>query len=350
MISFRIKEILQIINGEVKGKADLDLMITGISGIETAGKNTLSFLHNLKYTQYLYQTEATAVLVSKDFTPSGESHPLLIHVEDVYRSLILLLEKFDLNSITRKGIEEPVCIAGQVEIKENVYIGAFTYIGARTSIGRNVNIYPNCYIGTDVTIGDDTILYAGVKVYSGCEIGNDCILHSGAVIGSDGFGHAPGNDGNYKKIPQIGKVIIHDHVEIGANTTIDRATMEATIIHSGVKLDNLIMIAHNVEIGENTVIAAQTGISGSTKIGKSCVIAGQVGFVGHIEIADGSKFGAKSGISQSIKEPDGKWFGVPLMPVNDALRVHGIIKKLPDIYKQINNQQKEIEELKKRIK
>ncbi|MFC2114661.1 UDP-3-O-(3-hydroxymyristoyl)glucosamine N-acyltransferase, partial [Bacteroidota bacterium] len=296
------------------------------------------------------KTKASAVLVDEKFEIDKDVQAVLIFVKDVHSTLISLIEKFSDVLEDKTGIEEPVFIGRNVQLPQSCYIGAFAYLGENSKIGQNVKIYPNCYIGEGVTIGENTILYAGTKIYSNCEIGNNCIIHSGAVIGSDGFGHLPQADGSYKKIPHVGKVIIRDHVEIGANTTIDRATIEATIIQRGVKLDNQIQIAHNVEIGENTVIAAQTGVSGSTKIGKRCVIGGQVGFVGHIEIADGSQFGAKSGVAASIKEKDGKWFGIPLLPVHETLRLMLILKKLPELYKTINTQQREIEELKKSLK
>jgi len=347
-VQLTINNICELINGKLENSTNPDFLISAIVGIEEASENHLSFLHNNKYTHHIYTTKAAAVLVDKTFKPEKKISSALIRVDNVYNSLIQLLEITEITKF-RNGIEEPVYLADNVFIGENIYLGAFCYIGKNSRIADHVKIYPNCYIGDDVVIGENTILFAGVKVYSGSRIGENCILHSGCVIGSDGFGHAPQKDGTYKKIPQVGNVVIHNHVEIGANTTIDRATIESTIINAGVKLDNQIMIAHNVEIGENTVIAAQTGISGSTKIGKNCVIAGQVGFVGHIQIADGSRFGAKSGISQSIEEPDKDWFGVPLMPVSTTLKIHAILKKLPELYKQINTQQKEIIELKKKI-
>lgn len=345
-MELRINEVIKLVEGATKQEADESLKIHHISPIDEAKEGSLSFLYNSKYNHYLYSTKASAVMVSKDFVPENNKHPYLIFVDDVYTRLISLLERFNHVNANKKGIEEPVFIGSKAEIGEGVYLGAFSYIGAGAKIGKGVKIYPNCYIGEDAVIDDNSILYAGVKVYNRCKVGKDCILHSGVVIGSDGFGHAPQSDGTYKKIPQIGNVVLKDRVEIGANTTIDRATIESTIIQQGVKLDNLIQIAHNVEIGENTVIAAQSGISGSTKIGKQCIIAGQVGFVGHIEIADGAQFGAKSGISKSIKEKNSKWFGVPLMPVNETLRLHILLKKFPEIYKQFRLMENEIKQLK----
>ena len=344
-----LAEIAELTGGEIDKSVDQSIEINHISTLEDAKSGGLSFLHLAKYQPSFSSTEATAVLVNKDFVPEQNVDTILIRVKDVYKCLIELLEKYNHN-VHKKGIEEPVFIGKNVELKEDIYLGAFSYISSNAIIGKNAKIYPNCFIGDGVVIGDNTVLYAGVKIYHHCKIGKDCLIHSGAVIGSDGFGHFPQADGSYKKVPQVGKVIIHDHVEIGANTTIDRATMEATIIHSGVKLDNQIQVAHNVEIGENTVIASQTGISGSTKLGKHVLVGGQVGFAGHIEIADGNQFGAKRGVGASIEEKNGKWFGVPLMPVKDTLRLFAILKKLPALYQKIVKQEKEIEELQKIVK
>jgi len=344
-VEITLAEICQLVSGKIDSPECDGRIITDVSGLGDAKENHLSFLHNLKYSHQFYQTKAGAVLVSHDFIPEKEYQCCLIKVSDVYASLVLLLEHFN-KTYHKTGIEEPVYISSDAVIGKNVYIGAFAYIGKGSVISDNAMIYPNTYIGENVFIGENTILYAGAKVYASCKGGKNGILHSVRVVGSDGFGHAPLPDGSYKKIPQIGNVIIHDNVEIGANTTVDRATIESTIIHSGVKLDNLIMVAHNVEIGENTVIAALTGISGSTKIGKRCVVAGQVGFVGHIQIADGSRFGAKSGISHSVEEPNKDWLGAPIMPVKDALKALKVSTKLPEMYKQIYQLEKEIERLK----
>jgi UDP-3-O-[3-hydroxymyristoyl] glucosamine N-acyltransferase len=334
MTTYTIQDIARLTGGTYSSKGDM--IIKKISPIQEAESESLSFLYNARYFQFLSKTKASAVLVPKNFIhEEGAEYPVLIYVDDVYSSYTMLLEIFNHKKEEKNGIEEPVFINSEVTLGKDVYLGAFAYIGKHVIIGDNVKIYPNTYIGDHVNIGDNTIIYPGVKIYPDCEIGKNCIFHSGCVIGTDGFGFAPQADGTYNKIPQIGHVIIEDNVEIGANTTIDRATMEATIIRKGVKLDNLNMIAHNVEMGENTVMAAQSGISGSTKIGKNCVIAGQVGFVGHIEIADGSHFGAKSGIAKSIKEANKKWFGVPLMPYQETLRLHSILKKLPSMYKDL---------------
>ncbi len=345
-MKLRIKDIIEIVDGTVNDTSRLDYVVSEVSTLEEATADSISFYHNKKYQNLLYSSKAGVVMVKKNFVPERQLDKILIYVDDVYARLITILEKFNHVFDSKSGIEEPSFIGENTVYGDNVYVGAFAYLGKNLKIGDNVKIYPNCYLGDHVEVKSNTVLYAGVKIYTGCKIGENCILHSGCVIGSDGFGHAPQPDGSYKKIPQIGKVIIHNNVEVGANTTIDRAAIESTIIKSGVKLDNLIQIAHNVEIGENTVIAAQAGISGSTRIGKSCIIAGQAGFVGHIEIADGSQFGAKSGVSKSIKDKNGKWFGVPLMPVQETLRLHAILRKFPGIYKQILQMERDIKDIK----
>lgn len=334
-MEFTVKEICKLVGGKLVGNDDL--IINQISPIEEANEGSLSFLYVTKYYHYLYTTKASAVLVNKDFKPENNNHPALIYVSDVKSMYSLLLEQFANVSKYKIGIDEQVYLAKNVQMGKDVYLGAFAYIGDGVIIGNNVKIYPQAYIGDKVSIGDNTIVYSGAKIYNDCDIGKDCILHSGCVIGSDGFGFAPQEDGSYLKTTQIGNVVLKDNVEIGANTTIDKATMESTVLQKGVKLDNLIMIAHNVEIGENTVIAALTGVSGSTKLGERCIIAGQVGIVGHVKIADGSQIGAKSGVAKSIDEPDKKWFGVPLLPVNETLRLHIILRKLPELYRKILN-------------
>jgi len=326
-------ELAQMINGVLEGAEGR--FVEKFSPIEEADDKSLSFVSNPKYAHYLYTSQASAVLVSKDFVLEKPVYPVLIRVDDVYSTMSSLLEKFSQAETRKTGIEQPSYIASTAKIGKNVYIGAFAYIGENASIGDNAMIYPQTYIGDDASVGEMSIIYAGVKIYSATEIGKNCILHSGCVLGSDGFGFAPQEDGSYKKIPQTGKVIVRDNVEIGANTTIDRATIKATIIDSGVKLDNLIQIAHNVEIGENTAIAAQAGISGSTKIGRNAMIGGQVGIVGHITIADGSQVGAQSGISKTITEKNQKWFGSPAIDYKNAIKAQVIFKKLPELYNRI---------------
>ena len=338
-----VDELAHMVNGTIEGPKGR--FVEKFAPIEEADEKSLSFISNMKYGHYLYTTKAAAVLVGRDFNPEKETDVVLIRVDDVYTTMSSLLEQFSQNQNQKKGIEQPSYIAASAKIGKDVYIGAFAYIGENAVIGDRVQIYPQSFIGDEVTIDDDTLVYAGVKIYSGTEIGKACIFHSGAVIGSDGFGFAPQEDGSYKKIPQTGKVIIRDKVEIGANTTIDRATIKATVIENGVKLDNLIQIAHNVEIGENTVIAAQTGISGSTKVGKNCVIGGQVGMVGHIQIADGTKINAQSGLSKSITSPDTALNGSPAFDYKSSLKSQAIFRNLPELQQRLSKLEETVQEL-----
>jgi UDP-3-O-[3-hydroxymyristoyl] glucosamine N-acyltransferase len=343
-----ISELARLVNGTVEG--DSSRSVEKFAPIEEADSSSLSFISNSKYHHYLYTTEAAAVLVSNDFVPEKPTDVVLIHVEDVYSTLSSLLEKFTASDIRKTGIEQPSFISPSAKIGQDVYIGAFAYIGDNAVIGDRAMIYPQTYVGDDSKVGDDTVIFSGVKIYPSTEIGKSCILHSGCVIGSDGFGFAPQEDGSYKKIPQTGKVIIHDRVEIGANTTVDRATIKATIIEEGVKLDNLIQVAHNVEIGAHTAIAAQAGISGSTKIGKHVAIGGQVGIVGHITIADGSQIGAQSGVSKTIAEKNQKWFGSPAINFKNAIKAQLLFKKLPELYDRILSLEKALFKLNVREK
>jgi UDP-3-O-[3-hydroxymyristoyl] glucosamine N-acyltransferase len=343
-----VAELARMINGTIEG--DPERYLEKFAPIEEADELSLSFISNLKYSHYLYTTKAAAVLVGNDFVPEKSTDVVLIHVEDVYTTMSSLLEQFSKMQTRKTGIEHPSFIAESAKTGKDVYIGAFAYIGENASIGDGVMVYPHSYIGDGVTIGNDTIIYSGVKIYAACEIGSECILHSGCVIGSDGFGFAPQEDGTYRKIPQTGKVILRDRVEIGANTTVDRATISATIIESGVKLDNLIQVAHNVEIGENTAIAAQAGISGSTKIGKNVAIGGQVGIVGHINIADGTQIGAQSGVSKTIAEKNHKWFGSPAIDYKNAIKAQLLFKKLPELYDRIQSLEQAIIKLNVREK
>jgi UDP-3-O-[3-hydroxymyristoyl] glucosamine N-acyltransferase len=291
----------------------------------------------------LYTTQASALVVNESLVIEGTIKPTLIRVKDAYSAFALLLEKYQemVGSSQKTGVQQPSHVPASVKMGSNVYVGAFAYIGENVTLGNNVKIYPNCYLGDNVKIGDNSILYPGVKLYENCVVEQRVIIHAGCVIGGDGFGFAPQADQSYKKVPQVGNVWIHSDVEIGANTTIDRATMGSTIIHEGVKLDNLIQIAHNVEIGKNTVIAAQTGISGSTKIGKNCVIGGQVGIVGHIQIADGTKINAQSGLSKSISTPNTALTGSPAYDYKSSLKSQAIFRNLPDLEKRV----KDLEEL-----
>ncbi|WP_183308730.1 UDP-3-O-(3-hydroxymyristoyl)glucosamine N-acyltransferase [Dysgonomonas hofstadii] len=341
-MSFTAEQIATVLNGTIEG--DPSVVVHSFSKIEDGKPGTLTFLANPKYTHYIYSTNATIVLVNNDFVAEYPIRATLIRCSNAYAALALLLDMVEKMKPQKTGVEPMSYIAETAKLGDNVYVGAFAYVSDNSIIGSNTKIYPQSYIGDNVKIGDNTIIYPGAKIYSGCIIGSNCIIHAGAVIGSDGFGFAPDN-GSYKKIPQMGIVILEDDVEIGANTTIDRAVMDATIIHKGVKLDNLIQIAHNVEIGENTVMAAQVGISGSTKVGKHCMFGGQVGLGGHITVGDNANIGAQSGIISNI-EPGAKIMGAPAIPVRDYFKSSIIFPKLPEMYRQIAQLQKELEVLK----
>lgn len=323
-----------LLEGTVEGNPGV--AINHLSKIEEAQSGSLSFLANTKYEQYVYTSQASVIIVNEDFIPSQPVSATLIRVRNSYSAFSILLEKYDeIIKSNKNGIEEYSFIHPTAKLGKDVYIGSFAYIGSNVKIGDGSKIYPNTYVADNVIIGKNVTLYAGVKVYFNCEIGDKSIIHSGAIIGADGFGFVPDGQGSYRKVSQIGNVIVEEEVEIGSNTTVDRATMGSTIIRKGVKLDNLIQIAHNVEIGANTVIAAQTGISGSTKIGENCVIGGQVGIVGHITIANGSNIGAKSGVNNSIKEENMSWNGVPLGTYRDSLKTQVVMKRLPELEKRI---------------
>ena len=312
------------LQGEVKG--DPDVIVKGVARIEQGKPGTACFLANPKYEKYLYTTGASAVLVNRDFVPTGKVSATLIRVDDAYAAAAALLGLFA-SVKKKKGWEFPHSISRKASIGRKVYIGAHSYIGKRARIGNGAKIYPQVDIGEHVRIGAGTILYPGVKVYDDCTIGDNCIIHSNAVIGSDGFGFAPSADGTYRKIPQTGNVIIEDNVEIGANTVIDRATMGSTIIRSGVKLDNLIQIAHNVEVGENTVMAAQSGIAGSTRVGAGCMIGGQAGIVGHLTVAARTQVGAQAGVIGSVKQEGSILLGMPAFDHGQFMRAYAHFKK-----------------------
>jgi UDP-3-O-[3-hydroxymyristoyl] glucosamine N-acyltransferase len=298
-MKFTAAQIAGILEGEVVGNPNAEVF--KLSKIEEGTEGSLTFLANPKYLNYIYSTQATITIVNNTFEPEQEIKTTLIKVEDAYKSFSKLLEYYNQVKLMKSGIEQPSVISDGVTYGPDLYLGSFCYVGKNVTIGKNVKIYPNTFIGDNVSIGDNCVFFAGVRVYSETEIGNNCTIHSGTIIGSDGFGFAPQEDGTYVKVPQIGNVIIEDDVEIGACTTVDRATLGSTIIRKGVKLDNHIQVAHNVEIGENTVIAAQTGIAGTTKIGKNCLIGGQVGFAGHLVIGDGVKIQAQSGIGKNLE-------------------------------------------------
>lgn len=338
-MKFTVQQIADILEGEIVGNSQAEVF--QLSKIEEGSDGALTFLANPKYEHHIYTTKATATIVSKTFVPEGDISTTLIKVEDAYKSFSKLLEYYNQVKLMKSGIEQPSFVSENVKYGDNLYLGAFSYIGKNVKIGENVKIYPNCFVGDNVTIGDNTILFAGVRIYSETVIGSNCTIHSGVILGSDGFGFAPNEDGTFSKVPQIGNVIIENNVEIGALTSIDRATLGSTIIRKGVKLDNQIQIAHNVEVGENTVIASQTGIAGSTKIGKNCFIGGQVGIVGHITIGNGVKIQAQSGIGKSL--PDGDVVqGSPAFGYGDFAKSFVHFKNLPKIVA-------DLEEIKKKI-
>ena len=345
-MEFKVKDIASLLNGTVEG--DGEMKLHSISKIDQGVPGTLTFLSNPAYTKYIYNTEASAVLVSKEFQADQPLSCSLIRVDDPYVALAQLLKMYEQLKPAKKGIEQPSFVSGSATLGDGIYLGAFAYISDNVIIGNNVKIYPQVYIGDNVVIGDNTILYAGVRIYADCKIGSDCILHSGVVIGADGFGFAPGNDGSYSKIAQIGNVILEDCVELGANTTVDRATMGSTILHRGVKLDNQIQIAHNVEVGENTVMAALTGVSGSTKIGKNCTFAGQVGLSGHLTIGDNVKIGGQAGIMSSVPE-NSTVMGSPAMDIKDYLRSMVIFKRLPQMSGEISDLKKWMKKMEENI-
>ena len=344
-MKFSASQIAQLLDGEIIGNPEAE--VSGLSKIEEGTSGTLSFLANPKYAEYIYTTGATLVIVGKDFK-AEKSIPescTLIKVEDAYASFSKLLDLYNQVKHDKKGIAESAVVENNATLGEDIYIGANTVVDSGVTIGDNVKIYPQVYLGSNVRVGKNTIIHPGVRILSDCVIGNDCVIHSGVIIGGDGFGFAPNSENNYQKVAQIGNVIIEDHVEIGANTTIDRATLGSTIIRKGAKIDNLIQIAHNVEIGENTVIAAQTGIAGSTKIGKNCMIGGQVGIIGHISIADGTMIAAQSGIGASNKSR-AILQGSPAFSIGDYKKAYIGFKKLPELMKQISTLQAELEALK----
>ncbi len=331
-MNFTATDIAGILHGEIEG--DSDVVVSNLAKIEEGKPGTLTFLSNTKYIPYLYSTNSSIVIVDKTFVVEKDHTATLIRVDDSRMAFSTLLEFYNEVKMKKSGIEQPSFISDTAKYGVEPYIGAFAYIGENVVIGDNVKIYPHSYIGDNVVIGNNSSIFSGVKIYSETIIGNSCNIHSNSVIGSDGFGFVPNSTNEYSKIPQIGNVIIEDYVDIGSGTTIDRATLGSTIIRKGVKLDNQIQVAHNVEIGENTVIAAQSGIAGTTKIGKNCLIGGQVGFVGHITIGDDVKIAAQSGISSSVKE--GLTIqGSPAIPIKDFLKSYVYFRKLPEVIETI---------------
>lgn len=336
-MKFTAQQIADILEGDIVG--DAEVKVSKLAKIEEGEQGALTFLANPKYTPHIYSTKASITIVNKTFEPEEDITTTLIKVDDAYKSFSKLLEYYNQVKLNKFGVEQPSFIATSSSYGENIYVGAFSYIGENVTIGDNVKIFPNVYIGDNVTVGNNTIVFAGAKVYSECVIGKHCVVNSGAIIGADGFGFAPNEKGEYQKVPQTGNVILEDFVDIGAATTIDRATLGSTIIRQGVKLDNQIQIAHNVEIGKNTVIAAQTGIAGSTKIGANCQIGGQVGIVGHIVIGDNVKIQAQSGIGRNVKDNE-VLQGSPALAYGDYNKSYVHFKNLPKIVKKFNDIEK----------
>jgi UDP-3-O-[3-hydroxymyristoyl] glucosamine N-acyltransferase len=346
-MEFSAEQIAGILEGEIVGNKDQT--VSGLSKIEEGKNGTLSFLANQKYEDYIYTTDASIVIVNKTFTPQKDLKATctLIKVDDAYACFAKLLEVYNQAIQKQPGIETGSFISEKATIGKDVYIGAFTYISDGVVIGDNTHIYPNTFIGNNTKIGDNCKINAGVNIYHDTIIGNNCTIHSNVVLGADGFGFAPNSDGNYNKVPQIGNVILEDHVEIGAGTCVDRATLGSTIIKKGVKLDNLVQIGHNVQIGENTVIAAQTGIAGSAKLGKNMMVGGQVGIVGHISLADGTLIGAQSGVPKTIRKEGTTLLGSPAYDANDYKKAYMGFRRLPQILDRLRAVEQELEELKK---
>ncbi len=343
-MKFTATQISEILNGEIVGNPKEEVF--QLSKIEEGIKGSLSFLSNPKYEPYLYSTKASVVIVNSSFVPEKQVTATMIKVEDSYKAFSRLLEFYNQIKFDLKGIEEPSFIHKSASLGEHIYVGAFSYIGKNVKLGKNVKIYPNVFIGDNTVIGENTIIFSGAKIYSHTVIGKECFINSGVIIGSDGFGYSPDAVGKFHKVPQIGNVVIEDYVDIGSATTIDRATLGSTFIRKGVKLDNQIQVAHNVDIGENTIIAAQTGIAGSTKIGKNCMIGGQVGIVGHLIIGDRVKIQAQSGISRNLKDDDTVQ-GSPSLPYSDYNKSYVHFKNLPTIIERLNSLEKEMQTIKK---
>lgn len=322
------ERIAQHFNGEIIG--DPNVKVSSVAKIEQGKPGNICFLANPKYENYLYTCKASVIIINKTFKPKEPIEPTLILVDNAYEAVASLLDLLNtLKKEQKRGRSWLSKCAWSSKIGKGVYVGQFSVVGRKSVIGNNTQIYPQVYIGNNVTVGENVILYPGVKIYDGCKIGNNCILHANVVIGSDGFGFAPTQDGSYKKIPQTGIVILEDNVEIGSNTVVDRATMGATIVRKGVKLDNLIQIAHNVEIGENTVIAAQSGVAGSTKVGKNCMFGGQVGVSGHLTIADGVQLAAQTGVQGSVKKEKAVMMGSPAIDYRDYMKAYALFRKAP---------------------
>ncbi len=346
-MKFSAQQIADFLGGVVEG--DSKVNVFDFSKIEEAKPGTVTFLANKKYTNYVYETEASIILVSDDIVFEKEVKTTLVRVADAYEALAKLMQLHESAKPKQKGKSKKASISKSAKLGVDCFIGDFAYIAPRVTVGKNVKIHPHAYIGEGVEIGDNTVIYPHVTIYRDCKIGAGCVLHSGSVIGADGFGFAPSTTNNYEKIPQIGIVILEDEVEVGANTTIDRATMGHTIIRKGVKLDNLVQVAHNVEIGENTVIAAQAGISGSSKLGANMMVGGQVGFAGHLTIANGVKIGAQSGVNNDIKEEEATLMGYPVTDMSTWRRSSIAMKNLPEMQRTIMRLEREIKALKDKM-
>ena len=339
-MKFTAAQIAGILNGTVDG--DEGIEVSKLAKIEEGSKGSLTFLANPKYTHYIYSTQASITIVNNDFVASQDLSTTLIRVENAYKAFSQLLEYYNQVKMNKTGIENPVFISETAKYGENIYLGAFSYIGENVKIGDNVKIYPNVYIGDNVKVGDNSVIFTGAKLYSETVVGKSCVINSGVVIGADGFGFTPNEKGEYNKVPQTGNVILEDNIDVGPGTTIDRATLGSTLIKKGVKLDNQIQIAHNVTIGENTVIAAQTGIAGSTKIGKNCIIGGQVGIAGHITIGDNVKIQAQSGIGRNVKDNE-TLQGSPAFGYGDFNKSYVYFKNLPKIMERFNIVEKKLD-------
>lgn len=346
-MEFSAQQIADFLHGVVEG--DGTIKVHDVSRIEEGRAGTLTFLSNPKYTAHIYTTQASIVLVNKDFVPEKPIQATLIRVENAYECLAKLLQLVESVKPKKVGISSLASIASSAKLGENVYVGPFVVVGENVVIGDNCCIYPHTFIDDNCRVGTNCIIKSGVKIGDNTHIGNRCVLQHGVVIGGDGFGFAPQANGSYEKLPQVGNVIIEDDVEIQANAVVDRATMGSTIIHKGVKIDNLVQIAHNVEIGENTVMASQTGVAGSTKIGKQCIVAGQVGFAGHITVADQSIFGAQTGVANSVKTAGGIYQGSPAIPVNTFRRASVVYKGLPELQKMVYDLQRKVNELTQQV-
>jgi len=336
-MKFTALQIATILEGDVDGNPETE--VHKLSKIEEGEKGSLTFLSNPKYTPYIYKTKASVTIVDKTFKPEEELFTTLIRVDNAYKAFSKLLEYYNMVKLNKTGIEEPIYKSETVQFGKDIYIGAFAYLGNNVLIGNNVKIFPNVFIGDNVTIGDHTILFSGAKIQSETVIGKNCVIHSGVIIGADGFGFTPDETGAYQKVPQTGNVIIEDDVDVGAGTTIDRATLGSTMIRKGVKLDNQIQIAHNVEIGQNTVIAAQTGVAGSTKVGKNCMIGGQVGIAGHLVIGDNVKIQAQSGIGRNVKDNE-TLQGSPALNYGDYNKSYVHFKNLPKLVDSLHKLEK----------